>query len=116
MSEKDRLKPAGAAMSPWPWGELAYMAGCGGDPAGKESDVRATCIMSAQGWRRSWWLRGSNVGHGGRCRRAATARGGAGGMRSTGAHRGAVDLLFGSGYRLIEELQVALVAVVERLQ
>ena len=49
MSEKDRLKP-GAAMSPWPWGELAYMAACGGEPAGKEdeTDERATCIMSAQ--------------------------------------------------------------------
>lgn len=58
MSEKDRLKPAGAAMRPWAWGELAYMAGgcCwGGDAAENECDVRATCIMSVQGWRRRWW-------------------------------------------------------------
>jgi hypothetical protein len=48
MSEKERLKAAGAAMSPC--GELAYIGGCGGDPAGKDEDTaeRATCIVAAQ--------------------------------------------------------------------
>jgi hypothetical protein len=43
-SEKDRLKD-GAAM--FPCGGLAYMADCGGEPAGNEedSDGRATCIL-----------------------------------------------------------------------